>query len=99
MLGWDLFDQFHGKAQGIDYYGSGFQRHFIYSLIQLGSRYVGKKATKKGKDFTPSLNLVLFEEPEAFLHPPQQETLARNLKAVASSGHWQVIWQPIPRTS
>lgn len=47
MLGWDLFDQFHGKAQGIDYYGSGFQRHFIYSLIQLGSRYVGKKATKK----------------------------------------------------
>lgn len=91
MLGWDLFDQFHGKAQGIDYYGSGFQRHFIYSLIQLGSRYVGKKATKKTKDFTPSLNLVLFEEPEAFLHPPQQEILARNLMAVASSGHWQVV--------
>lgn len=91
MLGWDLFDQFHGKAQGIDNYGSGFQRHFIYSLIQLGSRYVGKKATKKGKDFTPSLNLVLFEEPEAFLHPPQQEILARHLKALASSGHWQVV--------
>ena len=91
MLGWDLFDQFHGKAQGIDYYGSGFQRHFIYSLIQLGSRYVGKKATKKTKDFTPSLNLVLFEEPEVFLHPPQQEILARNLMAVASSGHWQVV--------
>ncbi len=91
MLGWDLFDQFHGKAQGIDYYGSGFQRHFIYSLIQLGSKYVGKKATKKTKDFTPSLNLVLFEEPEAFLHPPQQEILARSLMAVASSGHWQVV--------
>ena len=91
MLGWDLFDQYHGKAQGIDYYGSGFQRHFIYSLIQLGSRYVGKKAAKKAKDFTPSLNLVLFEEPEAFLHPPQQEILARNLMAVASSGHWQVV--------
>jgi predicted ATPase len=91
MLGWDLFDRFHGKSQGIDYYGSGFQRHFIYSLIQLGSRYAGKKATKKAKDFTPSLNLVLFEEPEAFLHPPQQEILARNLKALASSGHWQVV--------
>lgn len=91
MLGWDLFDQFHGKAQGIDYYGSGFQRHFIYSLIQLGSRYVGKAAAKKAKDFTPSLNLVLFEEPEAFLHPPQQEILARNLMGVAASGHWQVI--------
>lgn len=91
MLGWDLFDQFHGKAQGIDYYGSGFQRHFIYSLIQLGSKYVGKTAPKKAKDFTPSLNLVLFEEPEAFLHPPQQEVLARSLMGVASSGHWQVM--------
>ena len=91
MLGWDLFDQFHGKPQGIDYYGSGFQRHFIYSLIQLGSRYVGQKATKKAKDFTPSLNLVLFEEPEAFLHPPQQEILARSLMAVGSSEHWQVV--------
>lgn len=91
MLGWDLIDDYHGKPQGIDYYGSGFQRHFIYSLIQLGSRYVGKKAAKKTKDFTPTLNLILFEEPEAFLHPPQQELLARNLMAVASSEHWQVV--------
>lgn len=91
MLGWDLFDQHHGKAQAIDNYGSGFQRHFIYSLIQLGSRYVSKKAAKKVKDFTPSLSLVLFEEPEAFLHPPQQEILARNLMGVSSSGHWQVV--------
>ena len=91
MIGWDLFDLYHGKAQAVDYYGSGFQRHFIYSLIQLGSRYVGKKAAKKAKDFTPSLNLVLFEEPEAFLHPPQQEILARNLMNVAASGNWQVL--------
>jgi putative ATP-dependent endonuclease of OLD family len=91
MLGWDLIDQIHGKAQGIDYYGSGFQRHFIYSLIQLGSKYVGKKAAKKAKDFTPSLNLILFEEPEAFLHPPQQEILARNLMTVADSENWQVV--------
>lgn len=91
MLGWDLIDQCHGKPQGIDYYGSGFQRHFIYSLIQLGSRYVGKKTAKKSKDFTPTLNLILFEEPEAFLHPPQQEILARSLMALASSEHWQVV--------
>ena len=91
MLGWNLIDQFHGKPQSIDYYGSGFQRHFIYSLIQLGSRYVGKKTTKKAKDFMPSLNPVLFEEPEVFLHPPQQEILARNLMAFASAGHWQVV--------
>jgi hypothetical protein len=91
MVNWDLFDEFHGKAQGVDYYGSGFQRHFIYSLIQLGAQYVGNKVAKKAKDFTPSLTLILFEEPEAFLHPPQQEILARSLMAMAKQDNWQVI--------
>lgn len=91
MLGWDLLDLFHGKEQSIDYYGSGFQRHFIYSLIQLGARYAGKKPTKKTKDFSPSLNLILFEEPEAFLHPPQQEVLARSLASIAEAPNWQVM--------
>ena len=91
MMGWDLSDQAHGKPQPIEYYGSGFQRHFIYSLIQLGSNYVGKKPGKKTKDFVPSMTLILFEEPEAFLHPPQQEILARNLLAVASKETWQVV--------
>lgn len=91
MVNWDLLDEFHGKAQGVDYYGSGFQRHFIYSLIQLGAQYVGKKAAKKTKDFVPSLTLILFEEPEAFLHPPQQEILARSLMAMANKDNWQVV--------
>ena len=91
MLAWDLVDKFHGKTQEIDYYGSGFQRHFIYSLIQLGSQYVGKKPARETSDFTPSLHLVLFEEPEAFLHPPSQEILARNLKKLASLEQWQVV--------
>jgi hypothetical protein len=91
MVNWDLLDQFHGQAQGVDYYGSGFQRHFIYSLIQLGSQYVGKKAAKKTKDFAPALTLILFEEPEAFLHPPQQEILARSLMAMANKDNWQVV--------
>lgn len=91
MVSWELLDQFHGKPQAVEYYGSGFQRHFIYSLIQLGAQYIGKKVTKKTKDFTPSLTLVLFEEPEAFLHPPQQEILSRNLIAVGSKDYWQVI--------
>jgi len=91
MVNWDLLDEFHGKAQGVDYYGSGFQRHFIYSLIQLGAQYVGRKAAKKAKDFVPSLTLILFEEPEAFLHPPQQEILARSLMAIANKDTWQVV--------
>ncbi len=92
MLGWDLTDDFHGKPQDIDYFGSGFQRHFIFSLIQLGSDYTGEKPSGQSKDFTPSLKLLLFEEPEAFLHPPQQEILARSLMNLASSAdNWQVV--------
>ena len=91
MLGWDIRDNQHEKPQGVEYFGSGFQRHFIYSLIQLGAKYVPQKNFKKVKDFTPSLNLVLFEEPEAFLHPPQQDDLARNLIKVSEAEDWQII--------
>ncbi|EIM62957.1 ATP-dependent nuclease [Desulfobacter postgatei] len=91
MLGWDIRDDYHEKSQGVEYFGSGFQRHFIYSLIQLGAKYVPQKASKKTKDFTPSLNLVLFEEPEAFLHPPQQDDLARNLIRVSEAEDWQIV--------
>lgn len=91
MLGWDIRDENHEKTQGVEYFGSGFQRHFIYSLIQLGAKYVPTKKSKKAKDFVPVLNLVLFEEPEAFLHPPQQEDLARSLVKVSESEDWQVL--------
>jgi putative ATP-dependent endonuclease of the OLD family len=91
MVGYDLFDKVHGKAQGADQFGSGFQRHFIYSLIQIGARYVGKKPKKKSRDFTPSMTLILFEEPEAYLHPPQQEILARSLISLSCTADRQVI--------
>lgn len=91
LLNWEIIDSFHGKSQSVEHYGSGFQRHLIYSLIQLGAQYIGKKPTKKKKDFTPDLTLVLFEEPEAFLHPPQQIQLARNLRSISSKETWQVI--------
>lgn len=91
LLGWDIRDDHLGKPQNIEYFGSGFQRHFIYSLIQLGAKYVPRTATKKAKDFTPSMNLVLFEEPEAFLHPPQQEDLARSLIKVSETADWQIV--------
>jgi putative ATP-dependent endonuclease of OLD family len=91
MVKWKITDGAHGKEQDIDVYGSGFQRYFIYCLIQLGSQYVGKKPAQKTKDFTPSFNLVLFEEPEAFLHPPQQDELARNLRELSSREVWQAL--------
>lgn len=91
MLGWDIQDNHHERPQSVEYFGSGFQRHFIYSLIQIGAKYMPRRDSKKSKDFAPSLNLVLFEEPEAFLHPPQQENLARNLIKMSDAKDWQVV--------
>ena len=91
MLGWEIKDDYHDRSQNIEYFGSGFQRHFIYSLIQLGAKYIPSKSPKKAKDFAPSFNLILFEEPEAFLHPSQQEELANNLITLGETQDWQVI--------
>ncbi len=91
LLGYEIRDSHHGKTQGVEYFGSGFQRHLIFSLIQLGAKYLPRKAAKKTKDFTPSMNLLLFEEPEAFLHPPQQEELARGLVGMSKTEDWQVV--------
>ena len=50
------------------------------------------KSTKsKAKEFSPKMNLLLFEEPEAFLHPPQQQHLCRDLMSLSNSDSWQVI--------
>lgn len=93
LLQWDLHDEEHGQKQPIENCGSGFQRHFIYSLIGLGARYAaGRRATvAKDNAFCASFNLLLFEEPEAFLHPPQQENLARSLRSLARGQDWQVV--------
>ena len=40
LLKYECLDIEHGKPQTADQFGSkGFQRHFIYSLIQLGAKY------------------------------------------------------------
>ena len=90
MIAWDIVDEIIQQPQNIESYGSGFQRHFIFSVIKLGGSYSTAKV-QVAKDFTPKLNLLLFEEPEAFLHPPQQLSLADDLRKLAQKETWQVL--------
>jgi len=78
------------KEIDIKYLGQGLQRHLIYTLLKLSSQYIEKKTYKK-KEFSPELTLVLFEEPEAFLHPGQQEFLNASLKSLSSEEGQQII--------
>lgn len=68
----------------VDNLGQGLQRHIIYTLIRLAAKYVEKKEPKK-KDFSPDFTLILFEEPESFLHPTQQELLNLSLRDISSA--------------
>lgn len=78
------------KDIDIKYFGQGLQRHLIYTLLKLSTKYNDKKVYEK-KEFAPDFTLILFEEPEAFLHPNQQELLNYNLRKLAKEEEQQII--------
>ena len=79
-----------GKRIDIASFGQGFQRHLIFTLIKLSVEYSVPRATIK-KDFDPDFTFLLFEEPEAFLHPSQQEVLGLNLRTLGAGESEQVL--------
>jgi len=81
------------KDQKLDVssFGQGLQRHLIYTLIKLSTKYKSIPIKKEKKEFAPDLTLILFEEPEAFLHPAQQEILNLSLKELSSESTQQVL--------
>jgi predicted ATP-dependent endonuclease of OLD family len=83
----------HLKDQKMDInsFGQGLQRHLIYTLLKLSVKYKEVPVKKEKKEFSPDLTLILFEEPEAFLHPAQQEILNLSLSEIASAENQQVL--------
>jgi predicted ATP-dependent endonuclease of OLD family len=74
----------------INSFGQGLQRHLIYTLIRLSSKYIIKKKKPK-KEWSPDFGMLLFEEPEAYLHPSQQEILHLSLKKLAEEEDEQIL--------
>lgn len=85
-----IVDEVINKEVNIGNLGQGLQRHIIYTLLRLSSRYAEKKEYTT-KEFAPELMLILFEEPESFLHPCQQENLNRSIQTLAAEEGQQVI--------
>lgn len=79
-----------GKRVDIASFGQGLQRHLIFTLIKMSAKYHTPNRSAK-KDFNPEYTLILFEEPEAFLHPSQQDVLYRNLIELTKDQDQQVI--------
>lgn len=75
----------------IESFGEGFQRRLVYTLIKLSTKYKEKKIMKDKKEFFSNFVLILFEEPEAFLHSSQQEILNQSLKDLSNDKNQQVL--------
>ena len=79
------------KTVSIDSFGQGLQRHLIYTLLKLSVKYVENSKNETKKEFDPDYTLILFEEPEAFLHPSQQENLNINLQILSKEKNQQIL--------
>lgn len=87
-----LIDDTHGGEVDQLRFGAGFQRHLVYTLIRLAAKYAaGKKSVAAKKEFSPELTWLLFEEPEAFLHPVQEEVLFDSLRELVTDDATQVL--------
>lgn len=88
LIGYKILDQGLGDKLEAAQFGQGFQRHLIFLLISTAAKYKPASPEAKKIDFQPDMTLLLFEEPEAFLHPSQQNLLCRSLRDIgASEGH------------
>ncbi len=90
LFSYYLVDRSLGKEVDINSLGQGLQRHLIYTLIKLSSEYVEKGEGGNGS-FSPDFTILLFEEPEAFLHPSQQVQLNIGLNKLASVENQQIL--------
>ncbi|MGB4965779.1 MAG: AAA family ATPase [Microgenomates group bacterium] len=85
-----IIDGVLGSSLSPDAFGQGFQRHLIFVLIRLAASYTPPVEPKDKKEFSPSLAWLIFEEPEAFLHPTQMDVLDASLRSYASDAGRQV---------
>lgn len=96
LIGHGVQDHALDQFQETKSYGQGFQRHLIFTLIRLSARY--KNSLVATKDFSPKMTLILFEEPEAFLHPGQIDVLDESLdKIILDEGNQVLITTHSPR--
>ena len=90
LVGYKILDQGLNDRLDAAQFGQGFQRHLIFLLIQTAAKYKAVIPVAKKKDFQPNFTLLIFEEPEAFLHPTQQDVSlpepARDWKLRGTSG-------------
>lgn len=91
LLSYKIIDKALDERLEAEQFGQGFQRHLIFTLVQTAAKYAPANASGEKKEFKPDMTFLLFEEPEVFLHPMQQNILCRSLKTIGRQKGQQVF--------
>lgn len=78
-----------GTETPVHLQGHGVQRALIFALLEELARQTQKRSEKNSDDKQPLL--LLFEEPELFIHPHLMRRLRDTLIAIGLSAGWQVV--------
>lgn len=71
--------------------GHGLQRSLIFALLEVLSIQNARVPTTGGEDSKSRCTVLLFEEPELFIHPHLLRRLIRALTDISKKPDWQVI--------
>lgn len=74
-----------GIETPVEFQGHGAQRALIYALV----RYIAKERARAGERIRPVI--LLFEEPEIYIHPQLLRALKSSLKLLSRMEGWQVV--------
>ena len=80
-----------GNETPISHQGHGAQRSLIFALIEAIARQNSDLKTEEGEEPKVRSTLLLFEEPELFLHPHLMRRLKTCLKSISETHAWQVL--------
>lgn len=91
LVSYKIIDKTLDERMEAAQFGQGFQRHLIFTLIRTAANYQTLSPSGKKKEFKPDMTVLLFEEPEAFLHPIQQSILCQSLKTISRTQGQQIF--------
>jgi predicted ATP-dependent endonuclease of OLD family len=80
-----------GTETSIAYQGHGTQRALIFALIEALAKQKAENIQREGEEKLIRSTILLFEEPELFLHPHLMRRLKKSLQNLGALGCWQVI--------
>jgi predicted ATP-dependent endonuclease of OLD family len=80
-----------GTKTSIGLQGNGLQRSLVFALMEALAAQNAQISDETGKVLHARSTIILFEEPELFLHPHIMRSLKRSLRRISQKQDWQVV--------